>query len=222
LSAVKAGVRAVADEARESPDRRQYGRFTPATWAEGASILMTILACRPSLIDPNQIGSGTTSIGPSASALTERLASSQGRHSKSSHCLESAPRISSVNADAATTNGGFGKRPLASLLIALPACNARVGRRDELASTGRATICRTNRAPASRWHTRAFLCRVADRPYSSRRVASKRSHRPVTLVTSCSWERSFTMIRAELAEPAEDSLVLISSGFYDAYWNARP
>ena len=114
MSAVKAGVRAVADEARKSPDRRQYGRFTPATWAEGASILMTILACRPSLIDPNQIGRGTTSIGPCASALRERLASSQGRHSKSGHCLESAPRISSVNADAATTNGGFGKRALAS------------------------------------------------------------------------------------------------------------
>lgn len=37
-----------------------------------------------------------------------------------------------------------------------------------------------------------------------------------------SWERSLRMIRAELAEPAEDSLILISSGFYAAYWNVRP
>ena len=78
------------------------------------NILNDYTGVRSSLIDPNQIGSGTTSIGPSASAPRERLGSSQGRHSKSSHCLESAPRISSVNAEAATTNGGFGKRPLAS------------------------------------------------------------------------------------------------------------
>ena len=185
------------------------------------NILNDYTGVRSSLIDPNQIGSGTTSIDPSASAPRERLGSSQGRHSKSSHCLESAPRISSVNAEAATTNGGFGKRPL-HRVTALSACNARVGRRDELASTGRATICRTYLAPASRWHTLAFLCRVGDRPYSSHGVASKCSHRPVALMTSCPWERSLRMIRAELAEPAEDSLRLISSGFYDADCNARP
>ena len=146
------------------------------------NILNDYTGVRSSLIDPNQIGSGTASIGPSASAPRERLGSSQGRHSKSSHCLESAPRISSVNAEAATTNGGFGKRPLASRDRICPRATRASAGGTKLARTGHATICRTYLAPASR--KLAFLCRVADRPYSSQRVASTRCRRPVALTTS--------------------------------------
>jgi hypothetical protein len=181
---------------------------------------MTILACRSSLIDPNQIGNGTTSIGPSAPAPRERLGSAQGRHSKSSHCLESAPRISSVNAEAATTNGGFGQRPLhrvtafARVQCARPP-EGRINKHpcDNLPHLSRACVrlAQTCVLMSSSGQT-VFVTESSVKVQPSTGYAHD----------SCPWERSLSMIRAQLAEPAEDCLILISSGFYDAYWNARP
>jgi hypothetical protein len=168
--------------------------------------MTTVLACRPSLlIQVNRERHNLERLG--ASAPTERLGSSQERHSKSSHCLESAQRISSVNAEAATTNGGLGTRPLsfrlrpASRDRILPACNARIRRRDELASTRSCdNLPHLSRACVPLAHT-CFLMSGRGQTVFLTGSSVKRSGRPVTLMTSCRWERSLSMIRAQLTEP---------------------
>ena len=149
---------AVADDIRGESGLQPKRGFTPATWAEGASIRANIVASHPSVIDRNQIGSGTTSIGAPAHARLGRDWVARKDATLNPATASRARRgFYPSTRKRQRQMAGLARVPLDRMIVFARVQRARRPRAD-LANTGHATICHIYLARLRLAHTCVLMC----------------------------------------------------------------